>query len=467
MARIPSFFMLAAACLLSACSDPHLDIFPPLEDPKLMGTKLPAGQLREDVDAFYFGALERHPSLAEYADQDALKAAVADIKAGIDEPLTRLEFFRHVGKLTHKFGDGHSMLIWPYQEYDALKEAGTKPFPFAVHIDLEDQLLIKDSYSNGAGGEIAAGSRIVSIGGIPAGDLIQSMQRYVGGETEYLRKQFVAGRFPIYIWAVHGIAGDFEMTLETDTGVTAVAVSNAQAWQAGGAGAEANEDFYHRMLPGGTALLHVGHFDIDPDWFEDFTDEAFKAFRAAGATSLIIDVRENTGGNTDTAMYLARYVADKPFRMISRMREKLNRDNRGFMGYKGAVGAIIDTEWDDWTDPMDEETRFNGDTYVLISPITYSSGIVFASTLKDFGFATLVGQETGGNANQTAQGNLFNLPHSQLRAYITTRMLVRPSGSLAPGGVKPDHGTRATQESLKAGRDVEMEKALALVAEKR
>jgi hypothetical protein len=467
MARIPSLLMLAAACLLGACSEPHLEIFPPLEDPALMSTKLPVYELREDVDAFYFGALERHPSLADYADQAALKAAVAEIKAGINEPLTRLEFFRHVGKLTHKFGDGHSMLIWPYQEYDALKASGTKPFPFDVHIDLEDQILIKEGYRSKAGAEVAAGSRIVSLGGIPAAELTANLQRYVGGETEYLRKQFVAERFFIYAWAVYSIAGDFEMELEDAAGTRTVTVSNLDDWEEVGADAAEDEDFYHRMLPDGTALLHVGHFDVDPDWFEDFVDEAFKAFRAAGATSLIIDVRENTGGNTDTAEYLTRYIAGKPFRMVSRLREKLNRDNRGFMNHKGAVGTITDTEWDDWTDPMDEDVRFTGDTYVLISPITYSSGIVFASTLKDFGFATLVGQETGGNANQTAQGNLFNLPHSQLRAYITTRMLVRPSGSLAPGGVKPDHSTRATQDSLQAGRDVEMEKALALIAEKR
>ncbi|WP_262690058.1 S41 family peptidase [Kordiimonas aestuarii] len=466
MARIPSFFILVAACLTNACSEPHLDIFPPLEDPALMSTKLPAEKLREDVDAFYFGALERHPSLGEYADHAALKAAVAEIKAGLDEPLTRLEFFRHVGKLTHKFGDGHSMLLWPYPEYEAMKDAGTKPFPFDVYIDRQDQLLIREAYSNKEGGRIAAGSRIVSIGGIPATELTANLQRYVGGETEYLRKQFLADRFFIYAWAVYGIVGDVEMELETEAGTVTVAVSNTEDWQAAGADADADKDFYYRTLPDGTAFLHVGHFDVDPGWFEDFADEAFAAFRDAGATSLVIDVRENTGGNTDTALYLARYVADKPFRMVSKMREKLNRDNRGIMDHKGAVGAIINTEWDDWIDPMSDDKRLKGDTYLLISPITYSSGIVFASVLKDFGFATLIGQETGGNANQTAQGNLFNLPHSELRAYIATRMLVRPSGSVAPGGVKPDHNVEPTQESLRAGRDVEMEKALALIAKK-
>lgn len=467
MARRKFLFIMITVSFLSACSDPHLEIFPPLKDPKLVSTKLPPEQLKEDVDAFYYGALERHPSIAEYADLEGLKVEVARIKAGITEPMNRVEFFRHVGQLTHKFGDGHSMLIWPYQEYALLQEAETKPFPFQIYIDQQDQLLIKETYTTPEGQQVTAGNRVKAIGGIPAAELMDTVQRYVGGENEYLRKQFAAGRFPIYLWAVYGIAGDFDMTLETETGDVSLSINNSQSWKAGETNVDADQDFYHRILPDGTAYLHVGHFDVDPNWFEEFIDDAFTAFRAAGATALVIDVRENTGGNTDTALYLSRYVADKPFRMASKVREKLNRDNRGFMGYKGKVGDMIETDWNDWSDPISDDKRFNGDTYLLISPITYSSGIVFASTLKDFGFATLIGQETGGNANQTAQGNLFNLLHSQLRAYIATRMLVRPSGSLAPGGVKPDYSVHATAKTLREGRDVELEQALALIKAKR
>jgi len=99
----------------------------------------------------------------------------------------------------------------------------------------------------------------------------------------------------------------------------------------------------------------------------------------------------------------------------------------------------------------------------LISPITYSSGIVFATTLKDNGFAILIGQQTGGNANQTAQGNLFNLPNSQLRAYIITRMLVRPSGTTTSGGVKPDHEIIPTASTVSTENDEEVVKAIELI----
>lgn len=466
MARRTPLLMIVTACMLAACSDAHLDIFPPLKDPALMDRKLVPEALRQDIDAFYEGALARHPNLAEYADQAALQATLAQLKTGLKTPLTRVEFFRQVGQLTHTFGDGHSMLIWPYQEYEQLQKSGQKPFPFRVHIDVDDQIFIRQNYQDQAGNLIAAGSKITAVNGVKAAELVDSMQRYVGGETEYLRKQFVAGRFPIYLWAVHGIIGDLSLELETEDGHKTLAISNTHTWQAADSDAKEDEDFYVTDLGDGAAYLHVGHFDIDPDWFEGFIDDAFRQIAQMNAKSLIIDVRANTGGNTDTALYLTRYLADRRFRMVSKVREKLNPDNRGALGYKGAVGDIIDTVWDDWIDPVSEDKRFKGDTYVLISPITYSSGIVFASTMKDFRFATLVGQETGGFANQTAQGNLFNLPHSKLRAYITTRMLVRPSGSLAPGGVKPDYAVLATRQTISDGKDVELEQALELIRRK-
>lgn len=452
--------------LTAACSDSHLEIFPPLEDPGLMTQKLDPEAMKEDVDAYYYGALERHPDLAGYADQKALHTTINSIKASLTVPLTRAEFYRHIGQLTHTFGDGHSMLIWPYPEYAKLQEGGTKPFSFRVHIDRGDQIFIKTGYHDGNGTTVEAGSKIIAINDIPAYKLIDSMQRYVGGETEYLRKQFVAGRFPIYLWAVHGIAGDMTLSLETPTGIKTVAISNSQNWQSENVDTESGQDLYFKDMGDGVAYLHVGTFDVEPDQFEDFINDSFNTFRDISATSLIVDVRSNTGGNTDTALYLARHLANKRFRMASRLREKLNQDNRGIFDYKGDVGDIIDSDWDEWEEPIDHGVPFRDNIYVLVSPITYSAGIVFTSTMKDFGFATLVGQETGGNANQTAQGNLFNLPHSQLRAYITTRMLVRPSGSLAPGGVKPDFSVYPTQQSLKAGRDVELEKALELIQNK-
>ncbi len=456
------FSGLLASVFLYGCSSSHLDIFPELEDPKLIQAKIEPAKLREDIDAYYFGALERHPNLEKYANNDELVKKVAELKAKVDKPMTRAEFYKIVGQLTHKFNDGHSMLLWPYQEFNQITQSASKPFPFAIAINSEREVFFKKSYNHQGKEAIPSGTKLIAINGIPVNELFNTMQQYTGGESSYLRNQFAAGRIGIYLWAVYGFIGDFNLVVESKGETSNVEVRNSDNWEPVNADDTSKQDFYYKKLESDIGYLYVGSFDVDPDWFEEFADNTFAQIQKDGIAALIVDVRDNTGGNTDTATYLSRYLANDKFRMISSIKEKINADNSGIFNYRGDPGDIVEEQWDDWLEPISDNS-FSGEAYVLISPITYSSGIVFASTMKDHKFATLIGQETGGNANQTAQGNLFNLPHSKLRAYITTRMLVRPSGSLAPGGVKPHYVTEINETSLLNDNDPEVNKAIELI----
>jgi len=466
MSQAPKFLsLILTIVLISGCTSSYLDIFPELDDPSLMGKKIEPELLKQDIQAYYQGALDRHPNLAKYASKVELENNVRVLQAEITKPMTRLEFYKIVGRLTHKFNDGHSMLIWPYQEYDKLKSAGSMTFPFAVKITPKGEIFIKHEYKSDKL-KLAAGTKIISINKLSSEELLNYMQKYVGGESEYLRQQFVADRFGLTLWAVFSLIDNFEIELEFEGKASSLSVNNVQNWNKIEQENTNKKDFYLKQIEQGIGYLYIGHFDVELGWFENFIDESFAEIKQTKLTSLIIDIRDNTGGNTDTATYLARYIAKKDFRMISKMTEKLNLDNRGFLNYKGEVGEYIEHEWDDWEKSIGNENLFKGQTYLLVSPITYSAGIVFATTVKDNDMAILIGQETGGYANQTAQGNLFNLPNSQLRAYITTRMLVRPSGSTAPGGVKPHYQTVATSETIAAQQDVELEKALELIYSK-
>lgn len=256
------------------------------------------------------------------------------------------------------------------------------------------------------------------------------------------------------LWSVYGYIDNFEIKLQEQT----LTLSASQQWQASQAN---NEAHYYTKLDKEAGYLYLGHFDIDPSDFESFIDATFAQLKTDGVSKLVIDIRDNPGGNTDTVSYLASYIANKPFRLVSSLQEKLNHENRGWFNYKGEVGEMLTEQWDEWVQPIDSENRFSGEVFLLIGPITYSAAIVLATGLQDHNFATLVGEETGGFANQTAQGNLFNLPNSQLRAYITTRLLVRPSGSLERAPVMPDIKVEVTVESLVDGGDAALEYILA------
>ncbi len=456
-----NLLIIVALYFISGCSGQHLDIFPPLSNQSLMSEKIAVDKLREDVDALYQGVRARHPALMDYANIANLELQVDKIKSEITQPMTRLEFYRMVGQLSHHFNDGHSFLIWPYQELNALTEKGNTLFPFNVEIN-SDGLFVKSDYVYGDQ-NIVAGSEILKINGVPASTLIDNAQRYVGGETRQLREQFVAARFPQMLWSIYGGVNQFEMELAVAGNTVSIVVSEPDLIVQSQGSQISNNDFYYKLLDNQVGYLYVGHFDVEPDWFEDFIDQTFVTINSQNVSNLIIDIRDNTGGNTDTATYLSRYVADKPFQLVSGVKEKLNADNRGWFNYRGEEGEILNLVWDEWQTPIDKNLRFNGQTYLLVSQVSYSSAIVFATTLQDNGFATLVGQTTGGFANQTAQGNLFNLPNSELRAYVATKLLVRPSGDLTTQGVVPHITTPHNKQSIQSGIDTEIEKVMSLI----
>lgn len=429
--------LLLSLVLLSGCTSAHLDIFPELENPALMQKKIAPELLHQDIDALVAGVKLRHPDFADYADEVALYQQVAELKATITTPMTRVEFFRHIGQLSHLFQDGHSFLIWPYQELNALRDQGSKPFPFLVKLSSNGVFVAKQyQYQNQ---QLPAGSQLISINGIRVTDIFANSQRYVGGETAVLRQAFVAERLPFLLWAVYGFIDQFDIEYSYQGKAQRLLIDNQQSWQVAAKEDNATTaDITYRRLNDATGYLEVTSFDVEPDAFSDQLTAAFSQITKDNISALVIDIRHNTGGNTDTATELASYIANKPFRLVSQMTEKLNADNRGLFGYKGDMGEIISTEWHDYVQPNTSANHFNGKVVVIIGPVSYSAAIVFATAVQDNQFGLLAGKATGGFANQSAQGNLFNLPHSQLRAYVATRLLVRPSGNSEVSTVIPD-----------------------------
>ena len=74
----------------------------------------------------------------------------------------------------------------------------------------------------------------------------------------------------------------------------------------------------------------------------------------------------------------------------------------------------------------------------LIDELTYSAGILFATTMQDLKLARLVGRPTGGFANQTGNMMPTRLPGTGFTAFIATRDFIRPSGDERVLPVLPD-----------------------------
>lgn len=119
---------------------------------------------------------------------------------------------------------------------------------------------------------------------------------------------------------------------------------------------------------------------------------------------------------------LMPYLATKPYRTGSTYRGLARAP-------AGAPAKPMQGEIATWRQPQpDNPLRFAGKTYVRIGPGTYSSAILFANVMHDFGFATLVG--AGGAARRSQSGGIRDvvLPHSGLALTLPRFILDPPSG---------------------------------------
>lgn len=416
-------------------------------------------RVRADLAYLQDAVIRRHPRFHERAPDAALMRAFDDVARSINMPMTRAEAFRALARLNPAFKDAHTLLLPTFATQDRGAEGAA--FPIAVRLNGDGELTVAgDWLRQGDGERLVSGTVIRSINGENSAHLLDELSGYGHGETASLRRHMLTIMFPDWLAAVRQWSGRFHLEVHRGGRSRSLRIAESDAWAPAPA-QEPPDRPALRDLGDGIALLRLPTFDVDedPDAYREAIDHAFVAIRQRGATALVLDVRGNTGGQSDAGAQVIRYLIKRPINQVSRARELVNEDNRGWFGHKGRVGEMreMDLSRDGLIEPVAEAERFEGNVALLVDAMTYSAGILFATTLQDHGLAVLVGQPSGGYANQTGNMEPVVLPNTGLTAYIPAREFVRPNGDVRIGHVIPDLPALASA----AGQDHALSTAMA------
>jgi hypothetical protein len=372
-----------------------------------------------------------------------------------------------------------------------------------MRLDDKNHLIVR--WPNYAPG-IEAGDRLLRVNGQDADTLLATWAREMSYDTEAGRLAVVARRFRAQL-ELHGIKAPYQVTVAAPGGpnrdVTLQGEPVNYVWQERPAPApnpqppsapvvkpvEVRTPFFnYRMMRPGVGYMDfftlVGDnlLSIESS-FKKSVDAMFRQVAVDKPRVLIIDVRENGGGEDSIATELFRHFTKKPFRLMASTRVKRSRDARDsgkkiiripfrWMGlpllvaegrqyYLGEEGSISPPkEWPirTWTRA---EPFFEGPVCVLTGPHTYSAAAEFADAAKAFGLATLVGEETGGQPNSFGNNFTFPLQRSGLVVEMATSRAVRASGDVADfTPVIPDIVVRTTAADIQKFFDPVLERAV-------
>jgi hypothetical protein len=408
----------------------------PLHANPAAAVRFTPAQLQQDLQFMRHAIENTHPEPALRSGREAYEQAFATAQARLDQPLSRDEAWRVLAAMNPVFNDAHLGVVFPdwRSETRAHLQAGGKLFPFEVTIDRQQRLRIV--HALGGGATPLAGRAVESINGVPVARLLREFGALVHGDTPAFRNKVLERRLWLYYWKTYGAPQRFAVKVDGQ----ALDVPGATALPSVVAGDHSFEQtFQFRILPGKVGLLTVNQFSWpDKQRFYDFTERAFTALRDADAHTLVIDVRENGGGDDDMwKTGILRYIADKPYRHASAYVKKV-LEGRAGPGEK--VGDIVTGKVGNWSQPEPSHPlRFRGKVFVLVGDMTYSSAVLFSNTVQDHGFAKLVGaggyayvRQTGGTQKQHL------LPHTGLEVVVPRFVLDRPSGKRDPALLQPD-----------------------------
>ncbi len=170
------------------------------------------------------------------------------------------------------------------------------------------------------------------------------------------------------------------------------------------------------------AIMDFNSFS-NPDRMGQFADSMFTTLRNNNIKKLIIDVRNNSGGNSEVGDTLLKYISPRPFAQMGKVLIRISERTKQITGITEAPsGWYFFDEPDEnrMIKPMSaEQGRYDGQVYLLTSHYTFSSASSFSWTFKQFGMGTIIGEETGGMNVHFGDILRYTLPYSKLRCYIS------------------------------------------------
>ncbi|MBD5350132.1 MAG: hypothetical protein HDR89_04525 [Bacteroides sp.] len=399
----------------------------PFENPSPQLLKVsPSGiltksQAQFDIDAMIYTLSQVHPDIFSTCSKAELFQAVNRAKAALPDSVSPVDLYRVAAPIVAMIGDGHTNLNFPY---NSIFTPQSKRLPVFVDVLPDKTLSCRSSLDS----IIGRGDKVLSINGISSDSIVNAMLPFVSGEKTHIKLSRVNSLFS----ALH------KMLFDADEYVVRYQPNGSKKILSHIFPGSTYDEIMQRCPKVRSGNKHdIYSFEVDSvnnvavmdfrsfsntNRMVHFADSMFRELKNKNITNLIIDLRNNGGGNSEVGDILLQYISPEPFVQMEKSLIRVTPTTAKLIG-NGSITPmfeLFETNPSDYILPRTvDQGHYSGKVYLLTSNSTFSSAGSFAWAFKVCGMGTVIGEETGGMNVHYGDILSYDLPISQLNMSIS------------------------------------------------
>lgn len=434
---------------------------------------------------------EGHSGIYRYTDKEKLNSLFDRAEKTLTKPMTAIEFYRILAPVVAAIKCGHTGAGLPEELQKAFSSKALL-LPLQVRV-LASKVYVLRDFSNGTGN--LAGREIRAINGVPITKILDTMLAATpaDGDSQTCRIARINGwTFARRLPALLGLNSPYEVAVwdakenrEIRTHLDGLEMPKLQEMASARfpqdqRGKEAGT--FEFRNGGKIAVMRINGFGgfvdaANKKSLREFYRESFEAMNAHGTKSLILDLRDNGGGEDELGKLLLSYLLDEPFKYYDDL--VINARQFSFQKYANSMQPLPAdlmelqpnrkyrmVKHPNWGTQQPSKPTFHGKVLILINGGSFSTTSEFLSQAHYHKQATFIGEESGGGyyGNTSGPSLRLTLPNTKVQVGIplmTYYMAVNGYAAKAHG-VFPDHPVEYTIEELLEGKDKELALAIEL-----
>ncbi len=446
-----SIFFISIFFIFIACGPSHdssIDsegvAFSPLPGSKLSINKtFQKEQYLSDLFQLADSIQKKHPNPFEFSSKQAFQNQIVDYETSITDATTIGDFVRMCHGLIASVGCGHSNIGIESR----IQLPASRFFPMeAKYID--SKLIVLDPLSNV---NIPVGTEILAINGKEITDLKNDIQKIISadGYNQSFLDHYTSKYFNYHSALQLGFPNEYKVLVHIDNStkeITLIPTDTSKSKKTPISTCQSNLCFEIDSLNnlGIITIKSFVYYNENLPEFKAFIDDCFLKVKQNNLSNLVIDLRDNGGGDPYCGSYLLQHISDKPFQYY-----KTDEQN----SYKDLQSTL----------PFNEN-RFKGQPYILVNGACFSTTGHVSSLIRYLGAGHFVGQETGATFSCNAHSIQFELANTGLPIYLATQVYqTAVTGFSKDKGISPDYPIHYSLSDHLAGKDLELEKVMELI----